>query len=79
MNKLVINDIEKEFITTDAATIIREIDVIHPAAQLLAFGAQCVDEGPGDGVNTAVILAVSLLEAAADLIRAVCHYFDFYM
>jgi len=70
MNKLVINDIEKEFITTDAATIIRELDVVHPAAQLLAFGAQCVDEGPGDGVNTAVILSVALLEGAAELIRA---------
>ncbi|KAE9549259.1 hypothetical protein FO519_007524 [Halicephalobus sp. NKZ332] len=70
MNKLIINDIEKEFVTTDAATIIRELDVIHPAAQLLSFAAQCVEEGPGDGVNTAVILSVALLEGAGELIRA---------
>ena len=74
MNKLIINDIEKEFVTTDAATIIRELDVIHPAAQLLAFAAQCVEEGPGDGVNTAVILSVALLEGAGDLIRAVSYF-----
>uniref|UniRef100_A0AC34QHU8 TCP-1-eta n=1 Tax=Panagrolaimus sp. JU765 TaxID=591449 RepID=A0AC34QHU8_9BILA len=70
MKKLVINDIDKEFITTDAATIIRELDVIHPAAQLLALAANFVHEGPGDGVNTSIILAVAFLEEAAQLIRS---------
>ena len=36
MNKMVINHLEKLFITSDAATIIRETDVHHPAAKMIA-------------------------------------------
>lgn len=39
-NKMVINHLEKLFVTNDAATIIKELDVIHPAAKLLVMASQ---------------------------------------
>lgn len=39
-NKLLINHIGKLFVTSDAATIIREIEVVHPAAKLLVMASQ---------------------------------------
>jgi T-complex protein 1 subunit theta len=39
-NKMVINHLEKLFVTNDAATIMKELDVMHPAAKLLVLGAQ---------------------------------------
>ena len=40
MNKLIINTLEKMFVTSDAATILREMEVVHPAAKLLVMAAQ---------------------------------------
>jgi T-complex protein 1 subunit theta len=37
---MVINHLEKLFVTNDAATIIRELDVVHPAAKLLVMASQ---------------------------------------
>ena len=39
-NKLLINHLGKLFVTSDAATIIREIEVVHPAAKLLVMASQ---------------------------------------
>ena len=39
-NKLVINHLGRLFVTSDAATIIREIEVVHPAAKLLVMASQ---------------------------------------
>ena len=39
-NKLVINHLGRLFVTSDAATIIREIEVVHPAAKLLVLASQ---------------------------------------
>ena len=39
-NKLVVNHLGKLFVTSDAATIIREVDVVHPAAKLLVMASQ---------------------------------------
>ncbi len=39
-NKLVVNHLAKLFITSDAATIIRELEVVHPAAKLLVMASQ---------------------------------------
>ena len=39
-NKLVINHLGKLFVTSDAATIIREVEVVHPAAKLLVMASQ---------------------------------------
>lgn len=40
MNKIVINHLDKLFVTSDAATIIREIEVNHPAAKMIAMAAK---------------------------------------
>ncbi len=37
---MVINHLEKLFVTNDAATIMKELDVMHPAAKLLVMAAQ---------------------------------------
>ena len=42
MNKMVINHLEKLFVTNDAATIIRELEVEHPAAKLSRFDTELV-------------------------------------
>ena len=39
-NKLVVNHLGKLFVTSDAATIIREVEVVHPAAKLLVMASQ---------------------------------------
>ena len=39
-NKLVVNHLGRLFVTSDAATIIREIEVVHPAAKLLVMASQ---------------------------------------
>lgn len=69
MNKMVINHIEKQFVTSDAATIIRELDVEHPAAKLMIMGSQMQDAEVGDGTNFVIILAGALLECSEELIR----------
>ncbi|XP_056644429.1 T-complex protein 1 subunit theta [Diorhabda sublineata] len=69
MNKMVINHIEKQFVTSDAATIMRELDVEHPAAKLMIMGSQMQDSEVGDGTNFVVILAGALLEHSEELIH----------
>jgi hypothetical protein len=44
MNKMVINSIEKLFVTADAATILKELEVVHPAAKLAVMAAQRQEE-----------------------------------
>ncbi|KAJ8882463.1 hypothetical protein PR048_014271 [Dryococelus australis] len=72
MNKMVINHIEKLFVTNDAATIIRELDVEHPAAKLMILASEMQEQEIGDGTNFVIIFAGALLEAAEDLLRMVC-------
>ena len=44
MNKMVINHLEKLFVTNDAATIIRELDVEHPAAKMMILASQMMEQ-----------------------------------
>lgn len=69
MNKMVINHLEKLFVTNDAATIIKELEVEHPAAKLLVLASQMQEQEIGDGTNFVIIFAGALLEAAEDLLR----------
>lgn len=69
MNKMIINHIDKQFITSDAGTIIRELDVEHPAAKLMVLASQMQDEEVGDGTNFVIVLSGALLEAAEELLR----------
>jgi len=69
MNKMVINHLEKLFVTNDAATIIRELEVEHPAAKLMVLASQMQENEIGDNTNFVIIFAGSLLRLAEDLIR----------
>lgn len=69
MNKMIINHIEKMFVTSDAATIMRELEVEHPAAKLMIIASEMQDAEVGDGTNFVVILCGALLEAAEELLR----------
>lgn len=71
MNKMIINHIEKLFITNDAATIINELEVEHPAAKLLVLASKMQEAEVGDGTNFVIIFAGALLEAAEELLRLV--------
>lgn len=48
---MVINHLEKLFVTNDATTIITELDVYHPAAKLLVMAAKAQAGEVGDGTN----------------------------
>ncbi|EKX45203.1 cytosolic chaperonin protein, theta subunit [Guillardia theta CCMP2712] len=69
MNKMVVNHLGKLFVTNDAATIVKEMEVIHPAAKLVALASQTQKEEIGDTTNLVVVLAGTLLEGAEALLR----------
>ncbi|KAJ2725634.1 T-complex protein 1 subunit theta [Coemansia sp. Benny D115] len=72
-NKMVVNHLEKLLVTNDAATIIREIEVIHPAAKLLVMASQQQEAEAGDGTNYVIIFASELLQRAEPLLRMGLH------
>jgi hypothetical protein len=51
MNKMVINHLERLFVTSDASTITQELEVQHPAAKLLVMAAQAQQQEIGDATN----------------------------
>lgn len=79
MNKMVINHLEKLFVTSDAATILREMDVEHPAAKLVVMAAQQQEQEIGDGSNLVVMFAGELMGQARDLIVQGQHPSDILM
>ncbi|KAL2212705.1 T-complex protein 1 [Sarocladium strictum] len=68
-NKVVINHLQKMILTSDAATILRELDVVHPAAKLLVMASQQQESEMGDATNLVIVLAGELLRKAEDLLR----------
>lgn len=68
-NKIVINHLQKMILTSDAASILRELDVVHPAAKLLVMASHQQDAEMGDGTNMVIILAGELLKKAEELLR----------
>jgi T-complex protein 1 subunit theta len=73
MNKMVINHLEKLFVTNDAATIIKELDVIHPAAKLAVLASEMQEQEIGDGTNFTIVFCAELLQNAEALIRKGLH------
>ncbi|KAM3932922.1 T-complex protein 1 subunit theta isoform 1-T1 [Leptodactylus fuscus] len=69
MNKMVINHLEKLFVTNDAATIIRELEVQHPAAKMIVMASHMQEQEVGDGTNFVLVFAGALLELAEELLR----------
>lgn len=68
-NKMVINHIEKLFVTNDAATILRELEVQHPAAKMIVLACQQQEQEVGDGTNFVMVFTGALLEHAESLLR----------
>lgn len=76
LSKIVINRIEKVYITTDAATIINELEVQHPAAKVLCLAAAMQQREIGDGANFVVVFAGELLKKSLGLLRIGLHPSD---
>ncbi|KAJ3342365.1 T-complex protein 1 subunit theta [Gonapodya sp. JEL0774] len=72
-NKMVINHLEKLFVTSDAATIMRELEVVHPAAKMVVGASQQQEQEVGDATNLVVVLAGELLAQAEFLLRMGLH------
>lgn len=70
---MVINHLDKLFVTSDAATIIRETDVHHPAAKMIAMAAKMQENEAGDGTNFVISLAGELMTQAEGLIKMGLH------
>ncbi|RKP22104.1 T-complex protein 1 [Rozella allomycis CSF55] len=68
-NKMIINHLEKLFVTNDAATILKELEVFHPAAKLLVMASQQQESEMGDGTNFVVAVAGELLGKAEEMLR----------
>ncbi|KFM72679.1 T-complex protein 1 subunit theta, partial [Stegodyphus mimosarum] len=69
MNKLIINHLEKMFVTSDAAVILNELEIQHPAAKLVVFASDMQECEVGDGTSLVIIFAGALLKNAEELIR----------
>jgi T-complex protein 1 subunit alpha len=60
-------------ITNDGATILKQLEVEHPAAKVLVDLAELQDSEVGDGTTSVVILAAELLRRANELVRGKIH------
>jgi len=72
-NKLVINHLEKLFITSDAAVICKELEVIHPAANITVMSVKQQEEECGDATNLVITFIGELLGKAGDLFTMGVH------
>jgi len=73
MDKMLVDSLGDVTITNDGATILKEIDVQHPAAKMLVEISKTTDNEVGDGTTSAVVLAGALLEHAELLINQNVH------
>jgi len=73
MDKMLVDSMGDVVITNDGVTILKEIEVEHPAAKMIVEVAKAQDEECGDGTTTAVVLAGELLKYAQDLIDQNIH------
>jgi archaeal chaperonin len=73
MDKMLVDSLGDVTITNDGATMLKEIDVQHPAAKMLVEVSKTTDQEVGDGTTSAVILAGALLEKAEELLDKDVH------
>ena len=73
MDKMLVDSLGDVTITNDGATILKEIDVQHPAAKIMVEVAKSVDNEVGDGTTSSVIFTGALLEKAEQLISKDVH------
>ena len=73
MDKMLVDQFGDVVITNDGATILKEIDVQHPAAKMMVEVSKTQDSEVGDGTTTSVILAGELLKRAKKLVEQKIH------
>jgi thermosome len=73
MDKMLVSGMGDVVITNDGATILKEMDVQHPAAKMLVEVAKSQDSEVGDGTTTVVVLAGELLTRAEKLLDQEVH------
>src|ERR687884_1475259 len=73
MDKMLVDTVGDVTITNDGATILKEIDVQHPAAKMMVEVAKSVDNEVGDGTTSSVVFAGALLQQAEDLVSKDVH------
>ncbi len=73
MDKMLVDSLGDVTITNDGATILKEIDVQHPAAKMMVEISKATDNEVGDGTTSVVVLAGSLIEKAEELITKNVH------
>ncbi|KAI3927350.1 hypothetical protein MKX01_027581, partial [Papaver californicum] len=73
LDKMLVDDIGDVTITNDGATILKMLEVEHPAAKVLVELAELQDREVGDGTTSVVIVAAELLKRANELVRNKIH------
>ncbi|HSA73571.1 MAG TPA: thermosome subunit beta [Nitrososphaeraceae archaeon] len=73
MDKMLVDGLGDVTITNDGATILKEIDVQHPAAKMMVEISKATDNEVGDGTSSVVVLAGALIEKAEELITNDVH------
>jgi archaeal chaperonin len=73
MDKMLVDGLGDVTITNDGATILKEIDVQHPAAKMMVEISKATDNEVGDGTSSVVVLAGALIEKAEELITKDVH------
>jgi thermosome len=73
MDKMLVDSLGDVTITNDGATILKEIDVQHPAAKMMVEIAKAVDNEVGDGTTSSVVFGGALLAKAEELLDKDVH------
>merc|ERR1712137_1088404 len=73
LDKMLVDDIGDVTITNDGATILKQLEVEHPAAKVLVELANLQDSEVGDGTTSVVIIAAELLKRANELVKNNIH------
>src|SRR5687767_12062620 len=73
MDKMLVDSMGGVTITNDGATILKEMDIQHPAAKMMVEIAKAVDNEAGDGTTSSVIVAGAMLEKAEKLVMQGIH------
>ena len=73
MDKMLVSSFGDATITSDGATILKEMDIAHPAAKMMVEVAEAMDDEVGDGTTSVVVFTGRLLEEAEDLLDKNVH------
>ena len=73
MDKMLVDGLGDIVVTNDGVTILKEMDIEHPAAKMLVEVAKTQEDEVGDGTTTAVIIAGELLKKSEDLLDSEIH------